>query len=187
MAGALHHMRVGLAMSWQIRLGGVGAPAGAGEVLDLAALRSLAEIMRQGHVPLRARGAVVGDVREPCLIGRELFALAEVSDEAFAAQLGEWERRGCLSTVAGLSIVGRRVPMAETECERSSVYTAVRSVDVIDLPRGAACFLWNSEPAAGAELPGLTAPGRRAWRPRPARGADPLGNLKRRFARGTAS
>jgi len=125
-------------------------------------------------------------VREPVLLGRELFAVAEITAAAFAGQLGEWERRGCLSTVVGLSVIGRRVPVTVAECEPSSVYVDVAAVTVSDLPRGGAgCFLWSDEVAAagGGVLPGLEAPAPGPRRPRHGPGEDPRGDLRQRFAR----
>lgn len=161
---------------WQIRL----SAAGAG--LDVGALHSLVPLV--ARAPIRAAGREVGHVREPVIVGRELFALATIEAEAFEMQLHEWARRGILQTAAGLCIIGRRVPVDQGEGEPSAVYTAVRSVDVIEVPRGPGCFLWRAESAAGAELPGLSAPVARPWKPRPARGHDPAGALRRRFARG---
>jgi len=174
----------GLAMSWQIRLGAVGAAIGAGEGLDLAALRSLVPLV--DGAPIRVAGREVGHVREPVLLGRELFAVAEITAAAFAGQLGEWERRGCLSTVVGLSIIGRRVPVAAAECEPSSAYVDVVAVTVTDVPRGGAgCFLWSEEAAAagGGVLPGLEAGAPGPRRPRHGPGEDPLRDLRQRFAR----
>jgi hypothetical protein len=165
-------------MRWHIRL------AATDEGLDLAGLRSLAALV--DGVPLCMGGDLVGHVREPWIIGRELFAVAEIAAAPFAAQLEAWERRGRLATAAGLWIEGRTAPAKLTECEPSAVYVAVASVDVVTLPRGAGCFLWSDEVAASGEgvLPGVGAATARPWRPRPARGEDSLGDLRRRGARG---
>lgn len=166
---------------WHTRLGVAGASTPAAEGLDLVGLRALVPLV--AGAPIRAVGRAVGHVREPWLIGRELFALAEITDAAFEAQLRAWERRGHLQTAVGLCILGRRVPLDQGEGEPSSIYVAVAAVEVVNLPRSAACFLWSAEAAAGGVLPALTAAMPRAWTPRPARGADPLGAMRRRFTR----
>ena len=121
----------------------------AGLGLDLTALRSLVPLVE--WVPLRMAGNMVGHVREPLLIRRELFAQAEIADAAFEAKLSEWELRGRLHTAVSLRINGRTAPTAQADGEPSHVSTAVASIDVVDLPRTGGCFF-------GATLPGMTVP-----------------------------
>jgi hypothetical protein len=162
-------------MRWHIRL------AATDEGLGLAGLRSLAALV--DGVPLCMGGDLVGHVREPWIIGRELFGVAEITAAPFAVQLEAWERRGRQQTACGLWIHGPTALTDSTECEPGRVYLAVTSIEVVDVPRGVGCFLWSSAAPAGA-LPGISMPPGRPWKPRPARAADPVGDLRRRGARG---
>lgn len=171
---------------WTARLLVEGARTAHGELVDRSTLESLAPLLSGvpicvtcvgesfDHPPLAGSlaprvdpEAIVGSVREVCLLSDGLYGLLSIAEPSLDRFFLAAERRGRLVESPGLSVRGRALALDRDDGEVVLWFTKAFAVDVVEEPLGGGCLLQSdAAAAAGAPLPALP---KIAPAPRPAR------------------